>query len=420
VGKQVNLRVFWNNGPWMETEDRMFRFHIGGLVHAEAGWWEADDQLMHGVGGVGPLNDGAAFRRARLHFLGQMYHSVQWTLEVGFENRLPQFFNAYAELPDLPCLGTLRFGHFREPFGMDALTSYNNLTFLERGLVQDPFVPLFNMGMMVFGDLFDERATYATGIFRSNSDNFNAADFGDGNYACTTRLTANPWYLKDCYALHLGTAFSYRVLPQLNALGQPVTSGGARRVAFSSRPEFRVNAPTFISTGVLEADHDCLLGAELGLSTGPFLLQAEYVAAFVESALAPAGKVRDSYFFHGGYVQAGYFLTGEHRPYVRKEGIFGMVRPHENFFMVRGGEDQKGPIYHGLGAWELAFRYSQVDLSSGNVEGGTLRDVALGLNWYLNPNCRVVWNYLLMWRDGPRETGDGLARAFGARFQIEF
>lgn len=417
AGKDPLLQAFWRNGFVAESEDKAFRLHIGGLLHAETGWWRASDAIMNGPEGIGPLNDGAQFRRARLHILGEMYDTVTWTLEIGFENRLPQFFNAYAEFPRLPYAGTFRIGHFREPFGMDALTSYNNNTFMERGLVQDPFVPFFNMGAMIYGNLFEERMTYAGGIFRSNSDSFNAADFGDGNYAYTGRLTFNPWYEEGAYALHIATAYSYRVLPQLNAAGQPVTSGGERRVLYASRPEFRLNAPNFVSTGVLQADHDQRVGTEIGCSVGPFLLQAEYMASFVNDALAPTSTGRDSYFFQGFYLQSSYFLTGEHRPYVRKEGVFGVVRPRQNFFLVRG-EDRA--IEHGIGAWEVAIRYSQVDLNSGNAEGGMLRDLTFGLNWYLNPNCRFLWNYVLIWRDARGNTADGLTQAFGARFQVKF
>lgn len=420
VGKQLDLRGFWKNGMWLESADRAFRVHVGGLIHAEAGWWAAEEQVMTGPGGVGPLNDGAQIRRARLHILGQMYETVQWTMEVGFENRLPQFFNVFAEFPNLPFIGTFRLGHFREPFGMDAISSYNNLTFMERGLIQDPFVPFFNMGMMIFGTWFDEKMTYATGIFRTNSELFNAADFGDGNYSYTSRLTANPWYEEDSYALHLAVAHSYRVLPQLNAQGVPVPSGGLRRALFFSRPEFRVNTPSFINTPVLQADHDNLLGGEFGLSVGPFFVQAEYAAAFLDSALAPGARTRASYFFHGYYLQASYFLTGEHRPYWRKDGFFGAVRPHENLYCVRGGEERKGPILFGRGAWEVAVRYSEVNLNDANVQGGNLRDVTFGLNWYLNPNCRFLWNYILIFRDVATTGSNGLAQAFGARFQIEF
>lgn len=414
VGQQVDFRVFWKNGPWMETVDKAFRVHVGGLIHGDAGWWRADEQVMFAPGGVGPLNDGAILRRGRIHLRGTMYETFDWMLEVGFENRLPQFFNAYGELTQLPWIGSVRFGHFREPFGMEALTGYNDLTFIERAMLLDPFVPFFNMGTMATGWLVDDRATYAAGIFRTSSDNFNAADFSDGAYSYTGRLTAVPLYQEGVLALHLGAALSYRVFPYLNAQGQPAMSGGLRRNIYQVRPEDRVNAPFFISTGVLQADHDQRLGAEFGLSLGPFLIQVEYMAAMGEEA-APPGR---DYYFQGFYVAASWFLTGEHRGYLRKEGYFAPVRPNENFFFVRGGEDTR--LLLGLGAWELAARYSQVDLDSGGIQGGSLRALTLGLNWYFNPNCRALFNYILTWRDGATPQSNGLVTTLGTRFQIEF
>lgn len=417
VGSQVNFQTFWQNGLRFETVDKAFRMHVGGLLHTEAGGWNADDQVSYGVGGVGPLNDGAMFRRARLHVLGAMYETVDWTLEVGFENRLPQFFNAYAELPQLPYLGTFRVGHFREPFGMDALTSYNNLTFFERSLMLDALVPFFNMGMMLYGPLGTDDVTFASGVFRTNSDAFNAADFGDGSCSFTNRLTWNPWFEADgAYALHFGAAHSYRVLPRLDPAGNPVPAGGVRGEVFSARPEYRLNAPRFLNTSFIPADRDNRVGAEFGASLGPILLQAEYMAALVDGS-APVNR---SLFFQGWSMQASWFLTGESRPYVRKEGVFGQVRPNENFYWVRGGADQKGAPIFARGAWEIAVRYSQLDLDNRGIDGGNLRDLTFGLNWYLNPNCRVLWNYLMIWRDAAGRTSDGLAQTFGARFQLEF
>lgn len=425
TGRRMDLKAYWLNGFQVETADRAFRLHIGGLLHTEAGWWGAGENVMYGPDGVGALNDGAMFRRARLHFVGGMYDTVNWTLEIGFENRLPQFFNAFAELPDLPHLGTLRMGHFREPFGMDGLTSYNTLTFLERAMVNDPFVPFFNMGMMLYGTRWDERITYAAGIFRTNSDNFNSAAFSDGAYSYTNRLTFNPWYEADgAYTLHLGAAYSYRVLSYLNAQGQPVATGGLRRINIFARPEERVNAPTFIQTGVLQADHEQLVGTELGLGLGPVFFQAEYMASMVSDALPPGRTpqtpaARSNLLYHGGYIQGSWFITGESRPYLRRDGFFGVVRPRENFVLVRT-DDPNVRLPRGPGAWELALRYSQVDLNDQAVEGGAMRAVTFGLNWYLNPSCRFLWNYLLTWRDGPESQSDGLVQSFGARFQIEW
>ena len=59
------------------------------------------------------------------------------------------------------------------------------------------------------------------------------------------------------------------------------------------------------------------------------------------------------------YAYVSYFLTGENRPYDRKLGVFDRVRPYEDFFRVRTDD---GSIETGWGAWELAYRFSYIDI----------------------------------------------------------
>ena len=54
-------------------------------------------------------------------------------------------------------------------------------------------------------------------------------------------------------------------------------------------------------------------------------------------------------------------------------------------------------------------------LNDDGVDGGRLRDMTLGLNWYLNPNVRTMWNYVLA---DPSNGGD--VSAFMWRFQVGF
>ncbi len=133
---------------------------------------------------------------------------------------------------------------------------------------------------------------------------------------------------------------------------------------------------------------------------GPFSLQGEYVQAIVDSIN------RNNVCFQGFYIMSSYFLTGEHRPYNKKTGAFGRVKPKKNYSSKPDG---------GKGAWELAARYSYLDLDDKSVNGGRLQDFTFGVNWYLNPNTRVMWNYVFAdLADG------GDADIFQMRIQIDF
>ena len=69
----------------------------------------------------------------------------------------------------------------------------------------------------------------------------------------------------------------------------------------------------------------------------------------------------------------------------------------------------------GSGAWELAVRYSETDLTDGPIVGGELRGLTLGINWYPNPATRMMFNYI---RSTVQDVGDVDAAIF--RAQIDF
>jgi phosphate-selective porin OprO/OprP len=125
---------------------------------------------------------------------------------------------------------------------------------------------------------------------------------------------------------------------------------------------------------------------EIAFLYGPFSVQAEYMAAMY--ARDPG---RSDPTFDGGYINTSYFLTGENRGYNRKEGRFDRVKPYENFFRVR---DEDGQVATGKGAWELAYRYSWIDLNEDGIAGGRASDHTFGLNWYLTPYSRMMLNYV--------------------------
>ena len=128
----------------------------------------------------------------------------------------------------------------------------------------------------------------------------------------------------------------------------------------------------------------------------------------------------DSIGFNGGYVQAAYLLTGEHTLYDRRLGRLAVyhVRPNTPFWLVRDGS---GRICSGLGAWEIAARYSYLNLNDGPVQGGILTSETFALNWYLNNNLKVQFDYVHTDRSAlPAGAIPGPIDSFGIRTQIAF
>ncbi|MFP6596478.1 MAG: porin [Candidatus Hydrogenedentota bacterium] len=128
------------------------------------------------------------------------------------------------------------------------------------------------------------------------------------------------------------------------------------------------------------ADNTKLDGAEVAYVRGPFSAQSEYILVDIDALSGSKDTTFDAY-----YLMGSYFITGEHRRYKLGSGVFDKIRPKRNFGF---GEDG------GPGAWELLIRYSQIDLEDSGYTGGELTDLTLGVNWYLNPNMKVMLNYI--------------------------
>ncbi len=134
--------------------------------------------------------------------------------------------------------------------------------------------------------------------------------------------------------------------------------------------------------------------------------------------------------FSGGYLQVAYTLTGENRAYDKRLGTlareyFGNDGPYEKAFLVR---DADGHLCWGLGAWEIAARYSYLTLNDGTginrIQGGDMDGVTLGLNWYLNNNLNVMFDYVYDNRYDMNTVGSvtpsGHVHGLGARVQFQF
>lgn len=363
------LDVYWKEGLRLdstkETEDgvKPFQLKIGGRIQNDWGWFTADDDLKS----VADTGTGTEFRRARIAIEGKIYEDYEFKAQYDFAGD-PDFKDVYMAANNVPVAGQLKVGHFKEPASLEELTSSKYITFMERAL-PNVFSPSRNTGFQAMNSFVDDRMTAAAGVFRETDD----LGFGEGggNWALTGRVTGLPWYAEEGRKLvHVGAWGSYRN-----------TSDDDLRVR--QRPEAHLPGrfvDTFDQVGAV--DDSALFGVEAALVYGPFSAQTEYTW---QSLNRVSGE---DVSFQGFYIYGSYFITGEHRPYKTGAGAFDKVKPKKNFQISKN----TGP-----GAWEIALRYSHLDLDDEDVRGGKEDNITAGVNWYLNPNMRIMLNYIHAW-----------------------
>ena len=380
-----DFRVYWDSGLRMATRDGRVKLRLGGQIHNDWQWFDdgSDFDIV-----FGDVEDGVDLRRLRAYISGQVVEDFEFKLQFDFAGGDADVMDACIAYTGAPRIGRLQAGLFKEPFSLEELLSSNNTPFLERAM-PNVFVPSRNVGVQLSNSHFDDRLTWAAGVFRDADTYGNGAS--DGDYAVTARVTGLPWYTQEGRGLlHTGVGYSHRKVDDT--------------LRYQGRPE-AVNTPRYLDTGALAADGVDLFNAELALRWDRFLLQGEYFLADVDTPHFDDAR------FDGYYVLGSVFLTPDRRSYNKSAGVFGGVKPARNF-SLRGAES-------GPGAWEIAARYSTLDLNDDWIIGGEGDNWTLGLNWYLNPHVRLMLNYTHADVDRfPLYSGN--IESFQARFQIAF
>lgn len=470
IGSDLSVKAEFKNGSflWLSTPNKDFTMHIGAWAQLDNVWWDQSDVLKapadgrpghaQGVasgaplGGIGDLQDGIFFRRIRPFIEGTLWENGEYRLIPALENDqfntvgLDEFwFGA----KDLPLIGSIRLGHVKNALGLegDMTASSRCMTFMERSAYSEAIEVNQNFvtGLWLGDSLLDQRMTWSFVVFRPDLGSSSAVFFGDGQDGVQARFTGLPLYENDGRdLLHLGVSTGFRTGTSNNAVSP------FHVFQFRARPELRDDDPAgggpgivpnadsnrFIDTGVIAADGDWLLGLETLWIRGPFSFQAEYGWNFLNGAfgVAPTGTTlhppivpAQDYVFNGGYLQLAYTLTGENRAYDRRMGTlareyYGKSGPFSNAYLIR---DDGGHVHCGWGAWEIAARYSYVDLNDGaglnRIQGGILNGFTLAVNWYANTNFNLMCDWVYNQRsDLPTGTFAGFTSGFGIEAQIQF
>jgi len=388
----------------VNPEDHSYWFSIGGRLNFD------EAQFSGNTVSKGPnYPSGANIRRAFLGFMGGVGEMISYNITLDFSGAngvygtngtTVDFEEAYVNLaaPESHLMGhaNLRFGQFTPPSSLEFLGNVgtkNDTMFLESALDTGTFsTPQKVYGVWADASAMDmfvlSASAYQPRQKNSTNSSSNVGGLNNNNYGdqgradrlgSAARLTFAPVHTHDT-VYHLGVMGRYQSMVS-GVAGASVTQNGL----FSTGPEARArNTAMLVTTGygavgnAIRAKSYNVLTAEALALWGPVTVSGEYNQANVQQAatstLANSGS---NPRFHGWHAQASYMLTGESRRYDFHQGALHNPKP--------AGK---------CGAWEIAARYSFVNLVDKNIYGGSEHNTTLGLNWFANENVRVTLNYI--------------------------
>ncbi len=357
-----DVEISLKKGLQIKTTDGNFKMKIGGRMHLQAAYH--DEGRIAGR----DINDGLEIRRGRLYVKGVLYHDWKYQAEYDFAGNKTHIKDLWLGYTGFKPMGLdfIGLGHQKQPYSLEVEMSSNDIPFIERALDYSLTEAVVDRALGVRlqthgGFWFAAAGLYGESIGKNNDEGWGTAG----------RFILAPVH-DDNTVVHVGVRGAYR---------EPNDDRTQHfRYESSHQSSFYL-----ANTGTIdEVDNTSLVGGEAAFVYGPFGLEGEYTYAMVERR-----RGRRDLDFDGFHVQATWSLTGESKAaaYRLKDGEFKRLKPHQYFSFANGG----------LGAWEVAARYGWIDLNDADIRGGKAQDFSVALNWYLNPNIRLMfdWTHVL-------------------------
>ena len=349
----------------------------------------------------------------------------------------------------------VRVGRFKQPFSMEEQSSSNNVSFMERSY-GNQMVPGKRLGVMMHGEPM-KGMTYGVSVYQDGFNELtNQSSLGTKQAARFTLNLAEMNDIKDT-VLHIGAGYTggeSQVVAVNSGNTQSAADTTTRATIVALRSENRgqanvyraqiggdtlrsisasstTSATTSNSVGIsynqtannATTINQKLRGIELAAARGPFKFQMEtfnskYDAKGTVQTLSSSATTDHAMGVQvkADYMEFMYNITGESFSEAYKGGNFGGLKV-KSIFM----RDYGGVVGNGIGAWQVGFRASKysADLpvtpsasnciaTSGCATNVTTGATSIGsrvqnaesaktntyaLNWILNSNARVMFNY---------------------------
>lgn len=400
-----------NGRPVISTGDGRFTMAFRGRFHFDAGTYSQSPSvdvpyLVNGEN-VRDLGSGSYFRRAHFGVEGKFFRDFDYEFRYNFggsqdegSGTIHTMRVAYNPTPEI----RINIGAMQPTFTLDNSTSSNDIMFLERSAVTNALVGEFGAsdsrkGIELTYLKQGENIDYMFNVAYTTSQIGTRQVGADDRDHVLGRFAARVFKNSD-WDVHVGA----NVAGVLSMGGVDGGAGllAARNLRFRDRPELRVAGERLVDSSNIPAESAFMWGLEAGFRWKSLTMQGEYFAWEVNRDRSCSGcnVFAPDPDFEGYYVQASYILTGENRRY--------NTQSSGNSRMNFGAPSPASPFSTGgtWGAFELAARYSVLDLdfnvgaegtapiaNNGEIRGGKQAIASVALNWYLNRNLRVMFQY---------------------------
>ncbi len=347
--------------------------------------------------------DNFEVRRARIGVVGTINKEIAYEVVGNAVGGTTNFIDTAWVNYGFNKAAQFRAGRFKQPFSLEELTSSNSIDFMERSY-GNQMVPGKRLGMMLHGEPM-QGLNYGLSAFQADFTESSSSSNAGSNYAARVALNAADIAKMEDTVLHLGVAHTggkTQVVPTTSSGGG--TSTTATIVSFRDENRgmnniyrFRISGPTATSgysapAGSIVNIDKSMSGLELALATGPIKFQMEqFNSKFIADSSASTSLATVG--VKTNYMEVMYNITGEQFAKSYKSGAFSGLTPASVFM-----KDYGGVVGNGIGAWQVGIRqsaYEAFDRSGGNTPDGSAKGktTTYGLNWYLNNNARVMFNY---------------------------
>ncbi|HEX3555004.1 MAG TPA: porin [Thermoanaerobaculia bacterium] len=384
------------NGFSIKSADGAYRLRIGGYAQLDSRFF-LDEKQRSTV-------DTFILRRVRPILEGTVAKIFDFRIMPDFGAGQTVLQDAYVEGKLSPAF-RVRAGKFKPPVGLERLQSGADLLFVERALPTN-LVPNRDLGVQVAGDFAGGVASYQVGVFNGVVDGGIADADTNSEKDVAARLILQPFIqgsgpLKNFGFGVAGTSGDHTGTPA--APGLPSYRSPGQATVFAYRSD-----GTAANTTIAGGRHVRIV-PHAYLYSGPFGFLAEYVSSRQNVTRGLVSRDLD----HRSWQAAASWVIAGGEPTYRS------VNPKVNF----------DPSAHTWGAWEVKVRYSRLDIDDATFPlfanpATAIRSekaMAAGLNWYLNKNVRLLFDYERTKFAGGFSTGDREdEKIFFSRFQIQF